>query len=56
MDLPNPPFYGRKLLEAALASRIERRFTKEEILQLYMNRIYFGSGLYGIERAAQGYY
>ncbi|MEM0969985.1 MAG: transglycosylase domain-containing protein, partial [Verrucomicrobiota bacterium] len=46
----------RKMLEIAIARRIERRFSKDEILGHYMNRIYFGSGLYGIERAAQGYF
>ena len=56
LDLDRDRTYGRKLLEAALASRIEGRFSKDEILELYMNRIYFGSGLYGIERAAQGYF
>ncbi|MDF1824285.1 MAG: PBP1A family penicillin-binding protein [Verrucomicrobiales bacterium] len=47
---------NRKLLEVALAKRIERNFDKEEILGFYMNRIYFGSGLYGIERASQGFF
>lgn len=46
----------RKLMEAALALRLEREYTKDEILTYYMNRVYFGSGLYGIERAAQGYF
>lgn len=46
----------RKLMEAALAQRLEREYSKEEILSCYMNRVYFGSGLYGIERAAQGYF
>ncbi len=46
----------RKLMEAALAYRLEREYSKEEILTCYMNRIYFGSGLYGVERAAQGYF
>ncbi len=48
--------YMRKLLEAALSLRIEHQYSKEEILTCYMNRVYFGSGLYGIERAAQGYF
>jgi len=56
LDLDLDRTYGRKLLEAALAKRIEWRFSKDEILELYMNRIYFGSGLYGIERASQGYF
>lgn len=46
----------RKLLEVAIAKRIERRYSKDEILGFYMNRIYFGSGLYGIERASQGFF
>lgn len=45
----------RKLLEVAISRRIESRFSKKEILELYMNRVYFGSGLFGIERASQGY-
>ncbi len=47
---------NRKFMEVALAKRIERKYTKEEILGFYMNRVYFGSGLYGIERASQGYF
>ncbi|HEX5176915.1 MAG TPA: PBP1A family penicillin-binding protein [Chthoniobacteraceae bacterium] len=46
----------RKALEAALAQRIERQFSKEQILELYVNRIYFGSGFHGIEAAARGYF
>lgn len=46
----------RKLIEAALAFRIETELTKEEILEAYMNRIYFGSGTYGIEAASQTYF
>ncbi|MGA1123857.1 MAG: transglycosylase domain-containing protein [Chthoniobacterales bacterium] len=46
----------RKILEAALAIRMEAVFAKEEILAHYMNRIYFGSGLFGIETAAQAYF
>ena len=46
----------RKTLEAALAQRIERQVRKEEILELYVNRIYFGSGFHGIEAAARGYF
>lgn len=47
--------FDRKLVEVALARRIEFRYRKQEILEFYMNRVYFGSGLFGIERAAQGY-
>ncbi|RPI50875.1 MAG: PBP1A family penicillin-binding protein, partial [Acidobacteria bacterium] len=46
----------RKVKEALLALRVERRFKKEEILEAYLNRIYFGSGHYGIEAAARGYF
>ena len=46
----------RKLIEAALAFRIETELTKEEILEAYMNRIYFGSGTNGIEAASQLYF
>jgi penicillin-binding protein 1A len=46
----------RKLLEAFMAMRIEQRFKKDEILELYVNRIYFGSGVYGIEAASRAYF
>ncbi|HEX8310535.1 MAG TPA: PBP1A family penicillin-binding protein [Chthoniobacteraceae bacterium] len=46
----------RKALEAVLARRIEKRFSKEEVLEYYVNRIYFGSGFYGVEAAARGYF
>lgn len=48
--------YGRKLIEAALAFRIETELTKEQILEAYMNRIYFGAGCYGIETASRTYF
>lgn len=48
--------FHRKLLEIALTLRIERRYTKDEILVHYLNRIYFGAGCYGIEEAAQTYF
>jgi penicillin-binding protein 1A len=47
---------NRKLLEAFLAIRIERKFTKRQILECYVNRIYFGLGVYGIEAASQAYF
>jgi len=47
---------SRKLLEAMVALRIERQFTKQQILELYINRIYFGTGCYGIETASQAYF
>lgn len=46
----------RKIAEAFVAARIERHFSKAEILELYLNRIYFGSGFYGINAAALGYF
>jgi penicillin-binding protein 1A len=48
--------YVRKIREAILARRIEERFSKEEILYLYLNQIYFGQGAYGIGEAARTYY
>jgi len=48
--------YKRKLIEIFLAQRIEKHFSKEQIMALYLNRVYFGSGLYGIEAAARGYF
>ena len=46
----------RKLKEATLAFRIEKNLTKEEIIELYLNKIYFGHGAYGIEMAARSYF
>jgi penicillin-binding protein 1A len=46
----------RKLKEAILAIRIERAFTKEQILELYLNEIYLGAGAYGVAAAAQTYW
>jgi len=46
----------RKLQELILASRIEGKYSKGEILELYLNKVYFGDGLYGVEAASQGYF
>jgi penicillin-binding protein 1A len=46
----------RKLQEAVLALWLEHKFSKAQILELYLNRVYFGSGAYGIEAAAQRYF
>ncbi len=46
----------RKFQEAVLALWLESRFTKDEILQLYLNRVYFGSGAVGIEQAAKKFF
>jgi len=48
--------YRRKLKEIVLAAQIENTYTKDEILALYLNKVYFGDGLYGIEAAARGYF
>jgi 1A family penicillin-binding protein len=48
--------FRRKLLEIFLALRIEKNFGKQKIMELYLNRIYFGGGLYGAEAAARGYF
>jgi 1A family penicillin-binding protein len=48
--------FRRKLLEIFLARRIEDQFGKQKIMELYLNRIYFGGGLYGAEAAARGYF
>lgn len=46
----------RKMVEAFLAQRIEKRYEKSQILEFYLNRIYFGSGYYGIRSASLGYF
>ena len=46
----------RKLEEAILAFQMERIYTKDQILEMYLNYIYFGGGYYGIEAAARGYF
>jgi membrane peptidoglycan carboxypeptidase len=48
--------YARKTHEATLAWKVERRYTKEQILESYLNTIPFGRGAYGIEAAAQAYF
>ncbi|HWL51092.1 MAG TPA: transglycosylase domain-containing protein [Chthoniobacteraceae bacterium] len=48
--------FRRKLVEAFVARRIESNFSKQQILEFYFNRVYFGSGFYGVEAAAHGYF
>ncbi len=48
--------YERKIKEILLSLRLERQFTKDEILYLYLNQIYLGSGAYGVAAAAQVYF
>ncbi len=56
-ELPsNARSYDRKLLEIAVAKEVEKRFDKQTILALYLNRVFFGSGFYGAEAAARGYF
>jgi penicillin-binding protein 1A len=47
--------YRRKLKEVILAAYIEKMYGKDEILELYLNKVYFGGGLYGVEAASRGY-
>ncbi len=47
---------NRKILEAFMAVRIERHYSKDKILEFYVNRIFYGSGLYGVETASQAYF
>lgn len=54
--LTNDRTYSRKLKELFLAIWLERHFTKEEILTLYLNRIYMGASTYGIDAASQFYF
>jgi penicillin-binding protein 1A len=46
----------RKLKEAALAVKLERKYTKQQILERYLNEVYFGRGAYGVEAAARAYF
>jgi penicillin-binding protein 1A len=48
--------YRRKLREALLARKLEQELTKDDILELYLNQIYFGHGRYGVEEAAHYYF
>jgi len=48
--------FTRKLKEVAIARRLEKELTKQEILELYLNNIYFGHGAYGVEMAARTYF
>lgn len=56
MFLTQERTFTRKIKEAVLAVIIERKFSKQEILQAYLNQVYFGEGAYGVEAAAQVYF
>ena len=45
--------YTRKIQEAIIALKVENDYTKDEILEFYLNRVYFGHGAYGVEAAAK---
>ena len=46
----------RKVREAALAHKLEQKYSKDEILEMYLNAVYFGNGIYGLESASQYYF
>ena len=46
----------RKLKEVVVAARLESEFSKDEILRMYLNKVYFGDGLYGVEAASRGFF
>ena len=48
--------YRRKLKEVILAAYIEKMYSKDEILELYLNKVYLGGGFYGVETASRGYF
>lgn len=54
--LTNTRTFGRKLKEMVLALALERKFSKDQILELYLNRVYFGGGAYGIDAASRRFF
>lgn len=54
--LSNEKSWERKVEEMFIAAGLEKRYSKEQILEFYLNNIYFGNGYYGIEAAARGYF
>ncbi|HEY0811479.1 MAG TPA: PBP1A family penicillin-binding protein [Longimicrobiales bacterium] len=55
-ELPMSSKLSRKACEVSLAPRIEKAFTKREILKMYINQIYMGDGLYGVEEASRSFF
>ncbi len=54
--LNNSRTFDRKLREAVLALALERKFSKDQILELYLNKVYFGGGAYGVDSASRKFY
>jgi penicillin-binding protein 1A len=54
--LTNSRTFGRKVKEAVLALALEAKFSKDQILELYLNRVYFGGGAYGIDAASRTFF
>jgi penicillin-binding protein 1A len=54
--LSNKYDFGRKMREAVLALAMEQKFSKEQILELYLNKVYFGGGAYGIDAASRKFF
>ncbi|MET0240121.1 MAG: transglycosylase domain-containing protein, partial [Sphingobium sp.] len=54
--LNNSYSFGRKLREMVLALALERKFSKQQILELYLNKVYFGGGAYGIDAASRKFF
>ena len=54
--LSNNRSFARKIKEAILALALERKFSKDQILELYLNRVYFGGGAYGIDAASRKFF
>ena len=54
--LTNSRTFGRKVKEVVLALALERKFSKNQILELYLNRVYFGGGAYGIDAASRRFF
>src|SRR5436305_7456514 len=54
--LSNDFSFARKIKEAILAMALERKFSKDQVLELYLNRVYFGGGAYGIDAASRKFF
>jgi len=55
-QLPMEKKFSRKMCEVSLAPKIEDAFTKREILKMYLNQVYLGEGLYGVEEASRAFF